>query len=51
MDLTYTMQLGEKPVSVEPDEAVVQKLRYKHSSWSGTTVPWGRPCLQGWEGG
>lgn len=41
MDLMYSMQLGEKPMPVEPDEAVVQKLRYEHGSWSGTVVPWG----------
>uniref|UniRef100_A0A8C9EIS6 E3 ubiquitin-protein ligase HECTD3 n=1 Tax=Pavo cristatus TaxID=9049 RepID=A0A8C9EIS6_PAVCR len=36
VDLMYSMQLGEKPVPVEPDEAVVQKLRYKSMppNWS-----------------
>ncbi|POI25210.1 hypothetical protein CIB84_011040 [Bambusicola thoracicus] len=34
VDLMYSMQLGEKPVPVEPDEAVVQKLRSMPPNWS-----------------
>ncbi|XP_072199056.1 E3 ubiquitin-protein ligase HECTD3-like isoform X2 [Excalfactoria chinensis] len=34
VDLMYSMQLGLKPVPVEPDEAVVQKLRSVPPNWS-----------------
>ncbi|XP_014794517.1 PREDICTED: E3 ubiquitin-protein ligase HECTD3-like [Calidris pugnax] len=34
VDLTYSVRLGEKPILVDPDEAVVQKFRSVPLGWS-----------------